>query len=139
MLSAELQGRELGPAVILAFPSPLRIRQNTILQAETRPTNPTKNAKARGTGTAEKIARTLADHEESKWQPPPGLGSAGPWTYGKGAESLPRTGGPARPPGPSQRHPCASAEFGEEVRPYGESARSMACAPYPSTITMRAP
>ncbi|KAJ1149558.1 hypothetical protein NDU88_002365 [Pleurodeles waltl] len=52
-----------------------------------------ENAKARGTETAEKIAQTLTDHEEPKWRPPPGLESAGPRTYGKGTESLTRTGG----------------------------------------------
>ncbi|KAJ1096769.1 hypothetical protein NDU88_001900 [Pleurodeles waltl] len=68
-----------------------------VKRAETHPTNPTKNSKTQGIGTAEKIARALADHEESKWRPPPGLGSAGPRTCGRGAESLPRTGGGPRP------------------------------------------
>ncbi|KAJ1156178.1 hypothetical protein NDU88_008902 [Pleurodeles waltl] len=87
------------------------------------PDKPDENAKARGIETAEKIARTLTNHEEPKWRPPPGLELAGPRTYGKGTESLPRTGGLARAPGPFRRQPCVSAEFGEEARPYGGGRR----------------
>ncbi|KAJ1213384.1 hypothetical protein NDU88_001021 [Pleurodeles waltl] len=61
------------------------------------PDKPDENAKTQGIGTAEKIAQALADHKESKWRPPPGLGSAGPRTCGKGSESLPRTRGRPAP------------------------------------------
>ncbi|KAJ1166159.1 hypothetical protein NDU88_006568 [Pleurodeles waltl] len=89
-LSAELRGRERSPAVILAFPSPYA-KHNPA--SGNPPDKPDENAKTRGIGTTEKIARALADHKESKWRLPPGLGSAGPRTCGRGAESLPRTRG----------------------------------------------
>ncbi|KAJ1130725.1 hypothetical protein NDU88_009075 [Pleurodeles waltl] len=38
---------------------------------------------------------------------------------GKELRACLERGGPALAPGPSRRHPCASAEFGEEARPYG--------------------